>query len=158
LYSPEELEPASDLWRTSASVTYNRAFSKGAWQTTLAWGRNDHMVPRGAHQHEGEPPPQDPDPQDAFLLESALRVRRHTFFMRGEAVEKDHLFETGSLAHTVFDVARTDMGYLFEPVRTKHTAWGVGGFVSFVALPETLRETYGGQPVSFVLFARARLR
>src|SRR5262249_3247450 len=41
LHSPEELEPDVDLWRSTASVSYNRRRSNGAWQTTFAWGRND---------------------------------------------------------------------------------------------------------------------
>ncbi len=41
LNSPEELEPEVDLWRSTASVSYNRRRPDGAWQTTLAWGRND---------------------------------------------------------------------------------------------------------------------
>jgi hypothetical protein len=50
------------------------------------------------------------------------------------------------------------LGYLFDLARASHFAAGVGGLVSFVGLPATLSASYGGRPVSFMVFARARLR
>ena len=49
-------------------------------------------------------------------------------------------------------------GYLFDLVRATHVAAEVGGLVSFIGLPRTLSSSYGGRPVSFMVFARARLR
>jgi hypothetical protein len=143
LHRPEELEPEVDLWRTTASATFNRPRPDGAWQTTFAWGRNDRT---------------DQGPQDAFLLESTLRRGRHTVFARAESVAKDELFEREPLAHEVFDVQRLGVGYVFDLLRPSHLAAGVGGLVSFAGLPEALASSYGGHPVSFMLFARAQLR
>jgi len=143
LNSPEELEPEVDLWRSTASVSYNRRRPDGAWQTTLAWGRNDRT---------------DQEAQDSFLLESTFRTGRHIFFGRGEHVAKDELFEREPLAHDIFKVQHLSVGYLFDAVRSSHVAGGVGGLVSFVGLPSTLTSAYGGHPVSFMLFARARIR
>jgi len=143
LHSPEELEPDVDLWRSTASVSYNRPRSSGAWQTTLAWGRNDRN---------------DQDPQDAFLLESTLRTGRHTFFARAEHVAKDELFVGEPLAHEIFKVERFTAGYLIDVIRASHLAGGIGGLVSFIGIPDTLTSTYGGHPVSFMVFARAQIR
>jgi len=143
LHSPEELEPEVDLWRSTASVSYNRPRSNGAWQTTFAWGRNDRT---------------DQEPQDAFLLESTLRRGRHTVFARGEHVAKDELFETEPLAHEIFKVQRLSVGYLLDVIRAAHLAGGIGGLVSFIGIPDTLTSTYGGHPVSFMVFARAQIR
>jgi hypothetical protein len=128
LHSPEELEPEADLWRSTASVSYNRRRADGAWQTTFAWGRNDRT---------------DQHPQDAFLLESTLRAGRHTVFMRGEHVAKDELFEDEPLSHQIFEVRRLSVGYLFDAVRAAHAVGGIGGLVSFIGIPGTLTSDYG---------------
>src|SRR5262249_32006661 len=133
LHSPEELEPDVDLWRSTASVSYNRRRADGAWQTTFAWGRNDRT---------------DQDPQDAFLLESTLRTGPHTVFRRAEHVAKDEFFEDEPLSHEIFDVRRLSAGYLFDFLRAAHAAGGIGGLVSFIGIPSTLTSDYGGHPVS----------
>jgi len=143
LHSPEELEPDVDSWRSTASVSYNRPRANGAWQTTFAWGRNDRT---------------DQDAQDAFLLESTLRSGRQTVFGRAEHVAKDELFEEDPLAHEIFKVSRMSVGYLFDVIRARHLAGGIGGLVSFVGIPDTLSPDYGGHPVSFMAFARAQIR
>jgi hypothetical protein len=143
LHSPEELEPDVNLWRTTASAMYNRTMRDGAWQTTLAWGRNDRT---------------DQSAQDAFLLESSLRTGRHTFLARGERVRKDELFLDEPLAHSLYDVSRLSVGYLFDVVGVRHGVLGIGGLVSFIGIPDSLRASYGGQPTSFMLFSRARIR
>jgi hypothetical protein len=143
LHSPEQLEPDTDLWRATASVSYNRRWSNAAWQTTLAWGRNDRT---------------DQDAQDAFLLESALRTGRHTVFVRGEHVAKDELFEQDPLAHRIFDVQRYSVGYVCDLIRARQLAAGIGGLASFIGVPDTLETSYGGEPLSFMLFARVQVR
>jgi len=143
LHSPEELEPDVDLWRSSASVTYDRPRPHGAWQTTLAWGRNDKT---------------DQEPQDAFLVESTLRAGRHTVFARVEHVAKDELFTDEPLSHEIFEVQRLTAGYLFDLLRASHLAGGIGGLVSFIGIPESLSAAYDGQPVSYMVFVRAQIR
>ena len=77
--SPEALEPDVNVNRTTASVTANIPYDANNWQTTLAWGRNA---------------PSSGKASNAYLLESALSVgKTHTFFGRGEVVDKDELFE-----------------------------------------------------------------
>jgi hypothetical protein len=143
LRRPEELEPDVDLWRSTASIIYNRSRPGGGWQTTFAWGRNDRT---------------NQDPQDSFLLESAFRTGLHTVLARGEQVAKDELFEEEPLSHEVFRVRRLSVGYVADLIRASHLAGGIGGLVSFVGLPNTLTGTYGGHPVSFMLFGRAQIR
>src|SRR6478736_5007040 len=40
LTSPEQLHPAEDVQRMTASVSYNRPMASGKWASTLLWGRN----------------------------------------------------------------------------------------------------------------------
>src|SRR5262249_37947961 len=82
LKSPEQLTPNVSQRRVTASATYNHPLRRGNWQTTLAWGRD--------YNHPGQA-------LDAFLLESAVNLGRHTLFGRAETVQKDELFEAPSL-------------------------------------------------------------
>jgi hypothetical protein len=143
LHSPEELEPTTNLWRTTASITLNRPQRDGNWQSTFAWGRNDRT---------GQ------DPQDAFLLESTLRRGRHTGLARAEAAQKDELFESAPLNSTIFGVRRLSLGYILDVARARHAVVGMGALGSLVGLPQSLQAFYGGHPVSGMVFLRAALR
>jgi len=59
LTSPEELHPEDDVQRMTASVMYNRPFTRGSWASTLIWGRN-HFLPVGENFN-------------SYLAESTLR-------------------------------------------------------------------------------------
>ncbi|NJK46101.1 MAG: hypothetical protein HC933_19200, partial [Pleurocapsa sp. SU_196_0] len=39
----EETHPVRDSFRTSASISYSRAFLGGHWASTLVWGRNHDL-------------------------------------------------------------------------------------------------------------------
>jgi hypothetical protein len=145
LKEPEELEPGIDVNRTTASVTYNHPRAGGSnWQSTLAWGHNA----------------KDPgDSTNAVLLESTLRMGRHTFFGRGETARKDELFESGPHAHEPFDVGKVTVGYIFDVARSGHLALGVGGLGSLHFVPAEIERDYGSRrPRSFMLFVRGELR
>jgi uncharacterized cupredoxin-like copper-binding protein len=141
LKSPEELHPDVDVDRTTASAIYQT----GRTQTTLAWGRN---APRGGgHDHA----------TSAYLLESALRLSEHTFFGRAEYVEKNELFPPDDpRAEEIFRVAKVSLGYVYDIVGERFKV-GFGGLVSRYRIPEALKDVYGN-PTSFMLFARVRIK
>ena len=144
LESPEALHPEEDVRRTTASVTYNRAFAGGNWQTTAAWGRN---APSGGER-----------PTDAFLLDSALQAGRNTIFGRAERVEKDELFaddHENPLHDRVFDLGKLTVGG-YHSIPVGQVALDLGGLVSTYALPRALKPVYGS-PRSAMLFARLRI-
>src|SRR5262249_22361966 len=89
--SAEQLEPETNVDRTTLSIAYDQPLGRGNWQTTLAWGRNEPS------QHETT---------TGYLLESAVQLNgRHTLFARAETVEKNELFaESAPLAGRVFRV------------------------------------------------------
>lgn len=142
--SPEQLEPNVNTWRTTASISYNKAWKKSNWQTTAAWGLNCN---RPGHNLNGG------------LLESAVEIhRRHVIFGRAEYVSKDELFTPPSpKAHKVFNVGKVDLGYIFEFPFIPYTLWGIGllGSASFV--PSSIRSAYGGTPLSYMAFLRIDL-
>lgn len=141
--SPEQLEPDVDVGRFTASASYNLRAGGAFSQTTFGFGRNMSSPGNGTN---------------AFLLESAVSLERHTVFARAERVDKDELFVPPSpLAGQPFAVNQVSLGYLYDFARWRHSQWGVGAMGSFVLLPAALRASYGGDPGSVLVFARVKL-
>lgn len=143
--SPEQLEPNVNTQRTTASISYNKAWEASNWQITAAWGRNSNS----------------PGPNlNACLLESAIELNnRHVLFGRAEYVAKNELFiPPNPNAAKVFNVGKVDLGYLFEFPLVPYTLWGLGfvGSASFV--PSSIKSTYGGTPLSYMVFLRIELK
>lgn len=148
LNSPEQLEPEVDQTRTTASVTYNRPYAGGQWQTTLAWGRDEDRAPGLATRRT-----------DAWLLESAAGRGPHTVFARAEKADKDELFTAPSaLAGRGFRVGKLSLGYAYTVPVTAHWAVDLGGLVSLYDLPSAIEPAYGSHPSALMLFTRVRLR
>ncbi len=174
LDKPEQLHGDLDMLRVTASVTYNKPFSAGNWQTTVAWGRNKRQTPPqgftvspgvtgDGHVHYILTPDGQvgrlATTQNAVLVESTARLRRlHTLFVRVERAQKDELFPPVDARHSVlYDVSRIAAGYVFDlplggPVRP-----GVGVGFSRAALPAGLEESYGPSPSGAQIFIRLRL-
>jgi hypothetical protein len=145
LKSPEQLTPALDEHRFTASGTYNLPLPGGDWQTTLAFGRNSVGQGRSL---------------DGLLLETAFGLGAGTLFARAESVEKDDLFfGMEPLAGRVYRVAETTLGYVYDIPLSAHTALGLGlqGAVNLV--PAALRCVYGSTaPAGYMPFLRLKLR
>lgn len=145
--SPEALEPDVNLNRTTASVTANIPYDANNWQTTLAWGRNAASSGKASN---------------AYLLESALSIgKTHTFFGRGEVVDKDELFANtpaSPLAGQSFKIGKVSAGYIYDLPTSGHYKTGIGGLVSKYSIPSALAQTYGSNPTSFMLFVRMKIQ
>ncbi len=145
LRSPEQLEPKMNTQRTTASISYNKAWEVSNWQITGAWGLNQN---RPGHNLNG------------VLLETAIEIHhRHVIFGRAEYVAKDELFiPPNPNANKVFNVGKIDLGYLFEFPLIPYTLWGLGfvGSASFV--PHSIKSDYGGTPFSYMAFLRIELK
>jgi hypothetical protein len=130
--------------RVTASVTYHRVLTKGYWQTTLAFGRNNQEFLRHT---------------DGYLLESALKLRGNTtVFARLENVGKDDLFPVASaLHHEIFTVTKLGVGAVHDLRGVWHGHFGVGAVYNFHVLPRTLDLFYGDDPDSWSVFARLRI-
>ena len=151
LKSPEQLDPGQDQDRTTASATYNRSYGAGArwggdWQTTFAWGEDA--------DHPGHV-------TNAYLVDTAASLGRHTLFFRAENVSKDDLFddETDRLHFgQVYNVSQYTTGYYYTVPFQRVFALDLGGLVTRYSLPQALNATYGADPTSFLLFTRVKLR
>jgi len=144
LDSPEALEPEVSMQRTTASASYQHNSGSNQWQTTMAWGRN--------RKEPGTT-------TDGWLLESAFRTgNKYTFFGRLERVENVELFGESEPMHgQAFKVGKLSLGAVYDFARFKHTKIGVGALVSRYSVPAALHSLYGSDPMSFMVFIRARL-
>jgi hypothetical protein len=144
LKSPEQLEPAVNQHRTTASASYNMPFDHGNWQTTFAWGRNNNAPGNSL---------------DAFLLESAASWHQHTLFARAENAAKDELFQAPNpLAGEIFRVYSFSLGYIYDIPVANHLALGLGAMGTVDALPSAITPAYGSGPVSAMLFTRLKIK
>jgi len=145
LKSPEQLEPGTDVDRTTASAIYARAWRTGHWETTMAWGQNRNRP--GATL-------------DAWTAESAVQLRgKHTVFARLERAKKDELFPEGDPHQgQIYGVGSMLAGYRWDFVRCPHGSIGLGALGSISSVPATIRDVYGPDPASFMVFTHAELR
>jgi hypothetical protein len=159
LVSPEQLEPAVDQDRTTASASWQSSGEHSEWQTTLAWGRAHNSAPTGASVVGASPGSGGPRSLDAWLLESTLECGASTWFGRAETVQKDELARAGDpLFGEVFQVTKLGLGYRIRVLRAAHVDLTLGAYGTASFTPEPLHAEYGGTPLSGELFARAALR
>jgi hypothetical protein len=150
LAEPERTEPGYAT-RGTASVSYSVPFRRGAWASSVVFGR----VYKEAHGQT----------LNAGLAETSLRVlERHHLSARAEVVDKDELFPHPVLpsvprppiAARVFRVRAYTAGYAFDFL-TGAVRTGVGANVTWYRFPVILSGFYGEQPHSVYVYLRARL-
>jgi hypothetical protein len=149
LTSPEALHPDEDIDRMTASVMYNRPFTRGNWASTLLWGRNrtsDGLVWNG------------------YLAESTLRFAELNYvWTRIENVDRTNelllrnQFEPSDFRESIVGrVQAYTGGYERDLNLIPHLATGIGAQLTLYTTPETLRAEYGSHPVGAVVFLRIR--
>jgi hypothetical protein len=143
--SPEQLAPAVDEDRLTASATYTQPFGKdNIWSSTLAWGRK--MLRPG-------------ETLDGYLLESAVVfAKTYTLFARAERLAETELHEdVPALDGRVLMVNKISIGGIYDFYRTEHVKIGIGGLVSKYGLPNELKPLYSSDPTSGMVFARLKV-
>jgi hypothetical protein len=172
LKGPEILHPTIDVRRYTASLSYAGS-GRGRPQATVAWGRNVRSADLptscplattsavAAASCAASAPPFAPSrSSDALLAEATVRIAaRHAAFLRAERVEKDELFPSFDPFHVrVFPLGSVQLGYRYELPLRGRVGWGVGASGAVALLPEFLANEYGRRPLSYWVFASARLR
>jgi hypothetical protein len=132
LDSPEALEPGVSVRRTTASIGHSQPMPmNGSWDTTLAWGRNDH-----------DPGPAD----DAGLVESALDLGTFgTTFVRAEVVRKrghDYGLE-GDMEETALPVGAVALGHTHPILAVGGLELRLGARVAVSFVDDALEDHYG---------------
>jgi len=148
LVKPEALEPG-DQTRQTASIAYNRPFTRGNWANTFVWGRR-HKELAGTTQN-------------SYLFESTLNfLSKNYVYTRLELVDKDELFpdvllpDMPLLSAQSFRIGAFTFGGVRDLWRTEKFQLGLGGDVTFYSKPAALDPSYGANPVSFHVFLRVR--
>jgi hypothetical protein len=141
--SPEQLYPAEDLHKASASAIYTRPLgAEGWWSTTAAWGRRSSA--HGA--------------LDAGALESAVRLRSSlTVFARFEREQNDELVLVAGYPGAVRPVAKASLGAIRDFAIAAHIKVGVGALYAVNFLPPALIPLYGSEPTGAMVFARLKI-
>lgn len=163
LKSPEQLFPAEDTLRMTASLMYNRPIRRGAsgsatetkddwgnWASTLVWGRNQDL-PGG-------------EVFNSYLAESTLRFARHNCaWTRIENVDRTNLLLLGENPlppgfeeHFLARIQAYTLGYDREFDFIPRLSSALGGEVTLYGKPASLDANYGDHPTGVLVFLRLR--
>lgn len=151
LKNPEALEPG-DVRRMTASVSYNKRFSRGNWATSLIWGRN-------REEHHG-----DLFTLNGYTAESTVQfLDKNYLYTRLELVDKTGLLDATERAklgitssHPLFRIGAYTVGYSRDVWTTEKLNVALGSDVTFYSKPAVLDSVYGNAPVSYHFFVRVR--
>ena len=147
-HSPEQLNPAQNQERWSASAIYTQPLAHGYWANTFAWGRRiDRDSGRPAQSY------------DAFVLETTLHPDpRWTIFARAERVTNPELLLVpGTTDGPVFTVGKVAAGAIRDFALTQHLAFGLGALASRNFVGSGLARSYGGDRWGSMGFVRLKL-
>jgi len=141
LKSPEQLEPDANQTRWSASVIYTKRIAEGLWSTTLAWGRR-------TSGHEN---------LDAWVLESAVKLKDWTVFGRAERTENNELVLLGGHHGSTYKVGKLSLGAVRDFRVADHVKFGIGGLYALNFVRSALEGLYGGDPKGAMAFLRLKI-
>jgi hypothetical protein len=143
--SPEQLEPAKDEDRLSASAIYTvQLGGQTWWSTTAAWGRR--------RSTGGEP-------LDAYVLETAFNpAEMWTLFARAESEKNNELIAAGPLQGTPHLVRKTSIGAVRYFRLVDRVMIGLGALYAFNFVPDVLAPLYGcTDPQGAMAFLRLKI-
>jgi hypothetical protein len=138
LKSPEELHPAENIYRTTASAIYSRPLrSHASLDITGLWALN---------QIPGEPG------SNAIMAEAALRLKKTVLYMRFDHVQKsgeelvldEKLFDP----HSMFSINMLTVGAGYDILKLYKTRFAVGGQLSAYSADSRLDNLYGKIPLA----------
>lgn len=145
LKSSEQLEPCTNIHRTTVSLSYNKLWDNVHWQTTAALGINKNVPGRVL---------------PGGLLESTAELyTKHIIFGRAEYISKDELFiSPNPHAKNVYNVGKLDIGYSYAVPFIPNTRLSLGFVNSASFVPHSIKRFYGGTPFSYMVFLRLELK
>lgn len=153
LRNPEALEPG-DVRRTTASISYNKPFTRGNWATSLIWGRNHE-------NHGGEI-----FNLNGYVAESTVNfLDKNYVYTRLELADKNQLLRAADRArlgitddHPSFRVGAYTFGAVRDVWNSDKVSMGLGGDMTIYSKPALLDSVYGENPLSYRFFLRFRPR
>jgi hypothetical protein len=148
--SPEQLDPAANERRRSASAIYTLPIGPvGFWSTTAIW----------AQRRAFGGPAQDGPALDAWVLESAVHPDvRWTVYGRAERVDNDELLVApGNQTGAPEKVGRVELGAIRDFRVARHVLFGLGAQVARNFVGRDLSAAYGGDRWGEMGFVRFKL-
>jgi hypothetical protein len=146
LVDPEELEPGN-IERTTASASWLKQNDQDLRAITIGYGVN--AAEHGTRQ--------------AVFAEGTRHVGLNSVFFRAESLQVEtNLLLTDTAPATDHEAERKDrvstltIGGVRDILRWRGFEGGFGVAVTFYAVPEALKPSYGNRPVSWQLYFRLR--
>ena len=143
--SPEELDPKTNVHRTTASAIYNLPLGHDTnWSNTFVWGQNNAT-------EEGK--------TQSFLIESNYQRGRDTVYFRWERVQKSgHELVLSPVDESeIFPVSGYSFGYVRDLSHGKGIDIGLGTQFTINDRPDSLDRYYGDDlGYAFEFFLRIR--
>lgn len=145
LNSPEQLEPANDEDRWSASAIYTRPVGQhGWWSSTAAFGTKRLS--------------QDGRRLNAWLFESAFKPSEPwTVFARAESVDNTELLTLPGGEAPTETVGKLSLGAVHDWRAAQHLRVGLGALYAFDFVPAALKTAYGQDPHGAMVFMRLKI-
>ena len=151
LHSPEQLYPAEDQERMTASIMYDRPMTqRGNWVSTAGWGRTRSLA--------------DNVIQNSYLFESTLRFAAKNYaWTRIENVDRttelllgENPPPPGFEELPAGRVQAYTFGYDRDIDLAQHLETAIGGQVTAYTVGSRLEPIYGSDPMGVVMFLRVR--
>jgi hypothetical protein len=150
----EALEPTTDTFRMTASLSHDKRFSSGHIASTLIWGRNKDL------------PGHDASPIfNSYTLESTINfANKNWAWIRLENVDRDRTILADEMVlRTEEDPIGRIQAYTFGyerdlPIGPSHLKIGLGSQVTVYGMPQHIKAVYGNRPAAFTMFFRIRPR
>jgi hypothetical protein len=159
--SPEQLTPAENQERMTASVMYNRPLRAGNWASSVVWGRT-RSSPSGAQ------PLPDHLRANSYLFESTLRfaqknavwTRIETAARTNELLNGEQPLPVGFVERPAGMVQAYTFGYDRDVPLLRGLATALGAQATAYGVPADLKPSYepngAGAPFGVALFVRIR--
>lgn len=131
------------LWRTSASMLYNRALGNGRnFASALVWGQND---------------PESGERENSYLLEADLQLKKFAIYTRLESVQKaGHELGLENFDERLFRIQALMLGAGREIHSTGGVSLQLGAQATLYQVNDDLEPFYGSQPFSFAVYLQLR--
>ncbi|MBW4890435.1 hypothetical protein KXQ82_11935 [Mucilaginibacter sp. HMF5004] len=142
--SPESLNPAEDINRSTASAIYALPFGDGKYfNASAVWGMN---------KSEGH------NAEHAVLLEGDLNIKTATFYTRYEFVQKSteelNLNPLPYGGHTAFPVNAITLGLNKTLINIGQFKTAIGAQLTYYSVDDRLNSLYGKNPIGGEVFIR----
>ena len=153
--SVEELFPAENQERMTASVMYDRPLARGNWASTVLWGRTRAI---------SAPAAADSAKENSYLLESTLRFAERNYVWTrienagrtNELLNGEHPLPAGFVEMPLTHVQAYTLGFDRDVSLVPHVRSAIGAQVTVYGVGKPLQAVYGSDPVGVNVFVRLR--